>query len=77
MKIQDVGYRVSCDIPNCRNEAHIKIEKGGFFKSAGLYLCKECMNDLYSELGSRLVPKSIDNMLNKKITTKRIKSNEK
>ena len=35
MKIQDVGYRVSCDIPNCRNEAHIKIEKVGFFKSAG------------------------------------------
>ena len=76
MKIQDVAYRVRCDMPNCRNEAIIKIQKNGFFKSAGMFLCKECMNELYSELGVRLVPKSIDNMLNKKIVTKRIKVNE-
>ena len=77
MKIQDVGYKVNCDIPNCRNEANIKIQKNGFFKSAGLFLCKDCMNELYSELGLRIVPKSIDNMLNKKIVTKRTKVNEK
>ena len=77
MKIQDVGYKVNCDIPNCRNEAHIKIEKTGFFKIAALYLCKECMNELYTELGKRIVPKSIDNMFNKKIISKRTKVNEK
>ena len=76
MIIQDIGYKISCDMPNCKNESYIKIQKSGFFKS-GLYLCKDCMNDLYSELGTRLVPKSIDNMLNKKIVTKRTKINEK
>lgn len=77
MKIQNIGYRVNCDMPNCRNVALIKIEKAGFFKSAGIYLCKECMEELYAELGSRIVPKSIDNMLNKKIISKRTKTNER
>ena len=34
--------------------------------SAGMYLCKDCMNNLYSELAKRIVPKSPDNMLNKR-----------
>ena len=77
MNIQDINYRVGCDMPNCRNEAQIKIHKSGFFKSAGMFLCKECMSELYLELGTRIVPKSIDNMLNKKIVTKRTKVNER
>ena len=77
MKIQDLNYRVKCDMPNCNNEAIIKIQKSGFFKSAGLFLCKECMNELYSDLGARIVPKSLDHMLNKKIVTKRTKVNER
>jgi len=77
MNIQNINYKVLCDMPNCKNEAQIKIEKSGFFKSAGMYLCKDCMFELYSELGSRIVPKSIDNMLNKKIVTKRTKVNER
>ena len=77
MKIQDISYRVNCDMPNCRNEAVIKIEKNGFFKSAGMFLCKDCMCELYENLAQRIVPKSLDNMLNKKIVTKRIKNNEK
>ena len=40
-------------------------KKSGFFKNSGLHLCKDCMNELYEELGKRLIPKSIDNMLNK------------
>jgi hypothetical protein len=35
------------------------------------------MNELYSELGERIVPKSIDNVFNKKIVSKRIKDNER
>lgn len=77
MKIQDIKYRIVCDIPNCKNVGVIKIEKSGFFKNSGLHLCKDCMNELYEELGKRLIPKSIDNMLNKKIVTKRTKVNEK
>lgn len=77
MKIQDVCYKVNCDMPNCRNESIIKIDKTGFFKSTGMFLCKECMNELYENLAQRIVPKSLDNMLNKKIVSKRIKNNEK
>jgi len=67
MKIVDVNYKIKCDIPNCKELACVKVEKSGFLKTAGFYLCKECMVELYKELGSRIVPKSPDNMLNKKI----------
>ena len=77
MNIQDINYKVNCDMPNCRNTAVIKIQKAGFFRSAGIYLCKDCMGELYSELGNRIVPKSIENVLNKKIVSKRTKINEK
>ena len=67
MKIVDVNYKIKCDIPNCKEFASVKLEKSGFLKTAGFYLCKDCMQSLYRELGSRIVPKSPDNMLNKKI----------
>ena len=67
MNIVDVNYKIKCDMPNCKNHASIKIEKTGFIKSAGMFLCKGCMNELYVELGTKIVPKSIDNMLNKRI----------
>ena len=77
MNIQDINYRVTCDMPNCRNEAKIKIQKSGFFRSAGLFLCKDCMQELYNELGLRIVPKSIENIFNKKTVTKRKTTNER
>jgi len=67
MNIVDVNYKIKCDMPNCKNFASIKIEKNGFLKNAGLFLCKNCMNELYNEIGERIVPKSIDNMLNKRV----------
>ena len=67
MKLIDINYKIKCDIPNCKNFASIKIEKTGFLKIAGLYLCKDCMNELYKELGSKLVPKSPENIFNKKV----------
>lgn len=76
MKIEELKLKMRCEMPNCMNLAEIKIEKSGFFKSAGLKLCKQCMEELYRELASRIVPKSPDNMLNKKISTKRSKVNE-
>lgn len=66
MIIADVKFKVRCEMPNCKQMADIKIEKSGFVRSAGLYLCKDCMNELYVELAKRIVPKSPDNMLNKK-----------
>lgn len=76
MKIVDVCVKVRCDMPNCKNPATIRVEKVGFLRSAGLYLCDECCKEMYEQLAKRIVPKSPDNMLNKKIKTKGV-TNEK
>lgn len=71
MKLIDVAFKVKCDIPNCKNVASIKIEKEGFFRNSGLFLCKDCMEELYKQLAKKLTPKSPSNMLNKKIKLKK------
>ena len=72
MKLVDVGIKVRCDIPNCKNMAKYKLVKTGFLKNAGLLLCKDCLNEIYSTIGVNVVPKSPSNMLNKKISNKKI-----
>ena len=70
MNLVDVYVKVRCDMPNCRNAATVRVEKVGFLRSAGLYLCDDCCKEVYETLAKRIVPKSPDNMLNKKIKTK-------
>ena len=71
MKIKEVSAKVRCDMPNCKNVAIIKIEKEGFFRGAGLFVCKECMEEMYANFASIITPKSPNNMLNKKIKSKK------
>lgn len=66
MKVEDIKNKVRCDMPNCKNMASIKIKKEGFLSFAGLYLCNECMENMYTELAKRIVPKSPVNVFNKK-----------
>ena len=77
MKIKSVNRRVRCDMPNCRNVADSKIEKDGFFRAVGICLCKDCMKQMYECLASIIVPKSPDNMLNKRIKVSKERSGEK
>ena len=71
MKLVESNIKIRCEIPNCRNLAQYKLERAGFVKNAGLFLCKTCVNEMYSALGECIVPKSPNNMLNKKISTKK------
>jgi hypothetical protein len=73
MKVVDVNVKVRCDIPNCKETAKYKIIKTGFLKNAGLMICKDCMMEMYTTLGEHIVPKSPSNMLNRKITNKKLK----
>lgn len=73
MIIKELNRKIRCEMPNCKNLATKKIEKSGFFSNVGLCLCNECINDLYKCLSTEIVPKSPENMLNKKIRLKEIK----
>lgn len=79
MNLNEVGVKIRCDIPNCKELAKYKLVKGGFVKNAGLFVCKECLIDIYGTISSHVVPKSPNNMLNKKISNKKEKGeiNEK
>lgn len=66
MRIENINRRIRCEMPNCRNLASAKIKKDGFIKSIGLYICEDCMKELYGELAKRIVPKSPVNVFNKK-----------
>ena len=71
MTIKELTRKIKCDMPNCKKMATIKIEKEGFFKGMGIFLCKDCMEEIYNELAKRITPKSPSNMLNKKIKLKK------
>lgn len=73
MKLTDCNIKLRCEMPNCKEMAQFKLMKTGFIKNAGLFLCKDCVKEMYKAIGECIVPKSPGNMLNKKITTKRIK----
>ena len=73
MKLTEVNIKIRCDIPNCKQVAGYKLVKPGFLKNAGLFLCKDCMKDIFETLSTHIVPKSPNNMLNKKISNKKDK----
>lgn len=77
MIIKDTNRKLRCDMPNCKNIADVIIEKSGFFRAVGLYICKDCMKEMYECLASRIVPKSPENMLNKRIKLSKEKGSEK
>lgn len=67
MKVVDANIKIRCDMPNCKSMAKYKILNPGFVKNAGLFLCKECLSEMFLAISSITVPKSPNNMLNKKI----------
>lgn len=77
MIIKEANRKVRCDMPNCKNLAEMKLEKNGFFKAVGLFVCKDCMKEMYECLATKIVPKSPGNMLNKKIKLSKEKNFEK
>ncbi|MBQ7351605.1 MAG: hypothetical protein IJW59_01890 [Clostridia bacterium] len=79
MNLVETSIKIRCDMPNCREIARYKLIRPGFVKNAGLFLCKTCMLDAYETIGKHIIPKSPDNMLNKKIVSKKSKGeiNEK
>ena len=71
MNLSDVNIKIRCDMPNCKELAKYKLIKGGFVKNAGLFLCKDCLKNVYEAISTHMVPKSPNNMLNKKISNKK------
>ncbi len=66
MTIEQVPYKAKCDMPGCKNVSSYVIRNKRFLASQNMYLCKDCMHELYSQIAKLIVPKSPKNILNKK-----------
>lgn len=66
MKLEEVTYKVKCDMPGCKNVSSYMIVGKHFILSQNMYLCKDCLQQLYSTIGKLIVPKSPKNVLNNK-----------
>ena len=80
MELMKLSVSARCDMHLCPRLATYRIQtgRGGIARltgGAGLYLCPECLRELYETIGKELVPKSPDNLIKKAI--KRREENEK
>ena len=75
MMLSKNNKKVKCDISGCGNIADFVIEYKKGHRSSGLYVCNDCMRDIYQSIGKQIVPKSPVNIMN--IDKKKEKKNEK
>ena len=79
MELTKLSVNARCDMHLCPRFAAYRIQTGRgivarFMGGGGLYLCPECLRELYETIGKELVPKSPDNLIKKAI--KRREENE-
>lgn len=65
MKLEKVSNKVRCDFGLCRNEATRVLTDDGVMPRRRIYLCNNCVNDIYRVIGSELVPKSPINVISR------------
>jgi len=66
MKLEQINYKVKCDIPGCKNISSYALTNKHFYISSNLNICKDCLCELYESIGKLLTPKSPKNVLNNK-----------
>ena len=75
MIVSKNSKKLKCDISGCNMIADYVIEYKKGFRANGLYVCKDCMKNMYESMGKFIVPKSPVNILN--LDKKKEKRNEK
>lgn len=59
MIVERAKTRVKCDASGCDNLCDYVIENRRFVFDGSIYLCKDCLNTLYKEIGKFIVPKGV------------------
>lgn len=60
MEITECKNNVKCELGACKNRAArtVKFDRVGI--RSRIHVCDKCLNELYSAIGSTLVPKSLE-----------------
>lgn len=59
MLIETTKTKVKCDASGCENLCDFQIVNKRFVFDGSVYLCNNCLNELYGEIGKFMVPKNI------------------
>ncbi len=70
MEITKVNNSIRCELGGCKRKAThaVKFDRAGI--RSRLYMCDECMNELFAALGTATVPKSVETAKRKSKPTK-------
>lgn len=59
MLVEKTKAKVKCDASGCYNACVYAIVNKRFVFDGSVYLCENCMNELYGEIGKFMVPKNV------------------
>ena len=59
MTVEKAKQKIKCDASSCKNVADYCILNKKFIFDGSFYLCTQCMQQLYAEIGKFIVPKNI------------------
>ena len=59
MIVEVAKTKVKCDASGCNSLCKYVIVNKKFVFDGSVYLCNDCMNNLYGEIGKLFVPKNI------------------
>jgi len=58
MYLEKVQNKVKCDASGCPNTSEFRVVNKKFVFSGSVYLCKPCLEELYSMISMHITPKS-------------------
>ena len=59
MLVERINPKIKCDASGCENVSVFQIVNKKFVFDGSVYLCENCLNTLYGEIGKYMVPKAI------------------
>lgn len=65
MTLEKVNLNIKCDMPGCSNKAEYMLKSRKMFKIGDMFFCKQCLEELYAEIGKIIIPKSPENIFKK------------
>lgn len=59
MLVQTAKTKIKCDASGCENLCNYQIVNKRFVFDGSVYLCANCLNELYGEIGKFMTPKNL------------------
>ena len=59
MTVEKSKVKLKCDASGCQNKSDYVITNKKFVFDGNVYLCADCFNTLYGQMGQFVVPKSL------------------